>query len=111
MRFLIISFLTLFIFTANQAAIAYDACCETPTKREASQAAAHDHSNHSHDHGEKKSDRMADHCAMNGHHSLADVRDNGLSVPMRSAADAAFGQPLFHELQVAEGLIEPPSIA
>lgn len=111
MRFLAISFLTLLIFTVNQAAMAYDACCENPVKSEASQAATHDHSTHNHDHGEKKSDKIADHCAMNGHHSLADVRDNGLTVPMRRAADATFGQPLFHELQVAEGLIEPPSFA
>ena len=99
------------MFASTQIAMAYDSCCETPTKREAAQAATHDHSNHSHDHGEKKSDKMADHCAMNGHHSLADIRENGLSVPMRTASDTAFGQPIFHELQVAEGLIEPPSFA
>lgn len=98
------------MFASTQIAMAYDSCCETPTKREASQTAAHDHSNHTHDHG-KKSDKIDDHCAMSSHHTLAVTKDSTLAVPMKLASVSLFSQPLFHELLVGEGLIEPPSFA
>lgn len=110
MRFVLTIVFTLLIFTTNQVAQAYEACCEETV------AATHEHgvaaSEHPHGHGDSDKQDMPDHCAMSGHHVLSITPKEAIAhMPRLTDSRTDWPEITSRESFIGEGLIEPPSLA
>jgi hypothetical protein len=102
MRFLLTVVLTLFIFTANQAAAAFEHCTDATCAESMTMT--------------KKAEDSKDpccptHCAIGSHHNLGMPQSVAMTEPASVNAAPVWAERTMPESTTLEGLIEPPSLA
>lgn len=104
MRLTLTLILTLFLFTANQVAVAFEQCDDPSCSLYSGEMAKKSEQG-------KKDSNLPVHCALSGHH-IADLPQKTLAtVGTEVSASPFWGTALMPESTIPEGLIEPPSLA
>lgn len=104
MRFIFTVILMLFMFTANQVAVAFEQCDDPSCSLFSGDMAKKTEQG-------KKDSNLPVHCALGGHH-IADLPQNTLAaVGTEVSASPFWGTALMPESATPESLIEPPSLA
>ncbi len=103
-RLIFTALLVLFVFTANQVAVAYEQCDDPSCSLYSGDMVKKTEQG-------KKDSNVPVHCALGGHH-IADLPQNTLAaVGTEVTASPFWGAALMPESTIPEGLIEPPSFA